>query len=535
VDRYASVQQLAEDIARHLSGLPITARRAGRWERARKFATRHRVPVVSAALVVMSLLTGLGAAATQARSAARERDVARHEGGRAEQITAFLIDLFETADPMDAAVGRGDTLRVRTVLDRGADRIRRDLADRPVLQQELLATMGRIYTNLGAFDAAERVLGEALAAGAADADPRTHAVRVSLLARIALERGQFPRADSLFDIAVKSLDALGGARDSLYVAVTTEHGLIRSYLGEYESALELTELALTLAQANDLASGPLGSRVLNNLATVRYDMGEYAVAEPLYRQSLEIEQSYRPARHPSIASLLNNLAASIHYQGRYEQAEPLYLEAIAVARDGLGERHATVGDYLQNLGTLYADQQRLGEAGPLYEEAAEIYEAAFGRRSPRTAMLLRNVALNHYESGAYNEAVLLLREIELSLRDELGADHLYTVAVSAALGRVLTITGEHEEAFTRLNDCIAAYEGMLPEGHFLLETARRDLGVWYARNQQFDLAEPLLLSSHAALAANRGHDSILAVEARAHLRALYEAQGMTERAAEFAP
>jgi eukaryotic-like serine/threonine-protein kinase len=532
--RYAAVGHLADDIERHLRGLPIHARLASPWRRAWKFARRHSIPVASAALIALSLLGGSGIAMQQARRAAVERDVAQYEREKAEQVTSFLVELFETADP-DAAQGeRGDTLRVRSVLDRSSARVREELAGQPELQGELLVTLGRIYINLGAFDPAEALINDALMIlEENNPTPVSRAVRRSMLARIALERGEFPRADSLLALSVATLDAEGIPHDSLYIALLTEHGLIRSYLGDYDEALALNERALETADRTHLAAGPLRSRILKNLATVRYDLGDYARAEVLFREASEAERVYRRANHPEHASTLNNLAASVHYQGRYDEAEPLYLDAISVATRGLGEAHSAVGDYIQNLATLYADQGRYEEAEPLYRRAVQISEDAFGRKSARTAMLLRNLALNRYGIGDLPEAEALLREIEVSLSEELGPEHLYPALASVALARVLIPLGTMAEALSRLESGMVLLEAQLPPGHFLIETSRRDLGAWHAASGNFALAEPLLLESHAALAAGRGDNHYLTTEARDELRRLYLAWGKPQQAKLF--
>ena len=53
--RYGSVAQFAEDVGRHLAGLPVLAREATYRYRAGKFIRRHRVGVVSALLAIMAL------------------------------------------------------------------------------------------------------------------------------------------------------------------------------------------------------------------------------------------------------------------------------------------------------------------------------------------------------------------------------------------------------------------------------------------------------------------------------------------------
>jgi eukaryotic-like serine/threonine-protein kinase len=527
--RYASVSQLMDDVARHLGGLPIRARPAGRWYRARKFARRNRVPLASAAVVALSLVGGAAAATVQAHRAARERDVAQHERGRAEQVTAFLVDLFDTADPT-AVAGGGDTLRVRAVLDRGAERVRRELDGRPAIQGELLATLGRIYTNLGVYDAAEELLHDALALSPA-AGHDAHAARLALLGDVAKERGDYPTADSLYDRAIAVLGDARPAADSLYAGLLGERGLVLGYLGRYDEALALHERALRHAERAGPGADRLRSRIVNNLAIVRHDLGEYAVAESLFRQVFDAERVHLRPDHPGLATTLNNIAASVHYQGRYAEAEPLYIETIRLARTALGALHPSVGDYVQNLATLYDDQARYHEAEPFYREAVRIYVDAFGRSGARTAMALRNLAINRHAVGELEEAESLLREIEASLASELGEEHVYTVVSSVALARVLTAAGRMGEAFDRLTLGLTRLEAQLPPGHYLTETARRDLGAWYAAARDFDAAEPLLLASHAALVQSRGEDHVLAIEAQELLRQLHAERGTAERAA----
>src|SRR4030095_13813651 len=56
IRRYASVEQLSEDIRRHLGGLPVMARRDTVVYRAGKFVRRHRAASIGAALAMLFLV-----------------------------------------------------------------------------------------------------------------------------------------------------------------------------------------------------------------------------------------------------------------------------------------------------------------------------------------------------------------------------------------------------------------------------------------------------------------------------------------------
>jgi WD40 repeat protein len=84
--RYASVAQLADDLARYLAREPIAARPATFAYRARRFVARHRTPVAIAALVAVSLAAATVVSIAQSRRA--DRQAAR---ARADRIT-LLVD-----------------------------------------------------------------------------------------------------------------------------------------------------------------------------------------------------------------------------------------------------------------------------------------------------------------------------------------------------------------------------------------------------------------------------------------------------------
>ncbi len=120
-ERYASVEQLAADIHRHLNGLPVLARKDTPAYRLRKFVGRHKVGVMMAASVLV-LILGFSVTATLFwQRAVRERD-------RAATVSEFLQELFEIPDPGQS---RGETVTAREVLDRGTERISRELQDQP--------------------------------------------------------------------------------------------------------------------------------------------------------------------------------------------------------------------------------------------------------------------------------------------------------------------------------------------------------------------------------------------------------------------
>ncbi|MGW8266356.1 MAG: serine/threonine protein kinase, partial [Longimicrobiales bacterium] len=103
--RYGSVELLSQDIQHFLDGLAVEARKGSRWYRLGKWARRHRGEAVAAALVLASLVGGAGVVSWQAGVASRERDRATSALRESEEVTEFLLGLFQASDPWESPGG----------------------------------------------------------------------------------------------------------------------------------------------------------------------------------------------------------------------------------------------------------------------------------------------------------------------------------------------------------------------------------------------------------------------------------------------
>lgn len=92
--RYASMEQLSDDLGRFLDGLPVAARTATVGYRARKFVRRNKGVVAATTLVVATLLVATGVSLRQARRADDQAE--RAETERANAIDAATRAQTET-------------------------------------------------------------------------------------------------------------------------------------------------------------------------------------------------------------------------------------------------------------------------------------------------------------------------------------------------------------------------------------------------------------------------------------------------------
>jgi tetratricopeptide (TPR) repeat protein len=103
--RYASAEQLSDDVFRHLEGLPVQARR-GAWSyRAGRFVLRHRAAVGAALVANLALVAGLSLAAYEAYEANRQRERAeRHFAGVRKLANVFIFDVHKALERLPGSL-----------------------------------------------------------------------------------------------------------------------------------------------------------------------------------------------------------------------------------------------------------------------------------------------------------------------------------------------------------------------------------------------------------------------------------------------
>jgi eukaryotic-like serine/threonine-protein kinase len=146
--RYASVEQFAEDVRRHLNGLPVIARKDTIGYRTAKFVRRNRALVAAGAVTLVALLAGIVSTAWQANVARRER--ARAEARFDDVRQLANASLFELHDAIRELPGA--TPARQLLVSKGMeylDKLSQDAGDRADLQRELASGYVKLGDLLG--------------------------------------------------------------------------------------------------------------------------------------------------------------------------------------------------------------------------------------------------------------------------------------------------------------------------------------------------------------------------------------------------
>jgi eukaryotic-like serine/threonine-protein kinase len=481
--RYASVQALLDDIARHLSGLPVSARKDSIGYRMGRFVRRNRAATLAGAVALGSLVLGVGATAWQARTALRQRDAALREADKA--ASAFMMKVFQLADPN---LAHGKNLTVREALDSGRTWIERQFAGHPALHAEMAFQLGKVYYDLGLYMEAKDLWETALATRpVASGDPNDDLfVGLLSLAQVLTQTGPADSAEALARRALSMLGTWSDRDDRRYMA----------------------------------------TQVLDRLANTLRRQDRLDEAERHVREALRI----LPARYPDVANrrtvILTTLGHVLRAKGDAAQAEAVYREVLDARVRLWGNEHPEVANALVNLAGAISDRDRQAEAEQLYRRGLDMRLRLQGEGHPDYGIDLAALALVHYRKGALDSAIATYaRAMELQRR-VLPPGSSFRIDSRIGYGEALLARGRAAEAEVVLRDALETATRNYAADHSTVAQAKSGLGAALLQLGRPNEAAPLLLDAERVLAEKRGGDAPSTRRARARLQSLHQARGV---------
>ncbi|MCG8459089.1 MAG: tetratricopeptide repeat protein, partial [Holophagales bacterium] len=479
MERYGSAREMAEDLERLRSDLPVLARQASWAYRARKWVRRHRTSAGVAALVLLSILAAVVGTTWQARVAEKERQQAEARRLEAEDLGRFLVDLFAVSDPYaspsalelgaraapSGAGTRGEAISARELLDRAARTIDSDLEADSARRRSLRMAIGRAYLNLSLAAEARSQLEKVLAEGPAELDLLGATAQRELALIDALD-GRFDPAVGRLNSAESALTAALGAGHPELALLAERRGDVALLAGEPQSAEDAFLRALEIyPQASGSAGGPeadarppdpdAAARMRTGLGRAYYRQDRLEEAAVLFEQVLEDRRSRLGETHPRFVESANNLALTSSRAGDFAAAEEVFERLLERQRRLLGDRHRELAPILYNLAKTLERQGRYPEARVRIEEAREL-ASVLASKSQLMSWILMLEGLIADRVGdplvalaAYRHALDLSRQL-------FPGDHPQTVTVLIRLGKAGAAASELVSGFGAIREAESA-------------------------------------------------------------------------------
>jgi non-specific serine/threonine protein kinase/serine/threonine-protein kinase len=352
---------LAEDIRRHLDGLPVLARGASLQYRAGKFARRHKAGVLGVAMVMLALIAGLIATRREARIAEGQRARAERRFQDLRSLAnSLMFEVHDSIANLPGSTPARELLvkRALTYLDTLAAEAAGDIS----LQNELATAYEKVgdvqggfrSANLGDYPGAIASYRKALAiresndrSGGSGIDlerdlVRNHGKLGDLLMQTGNRKEALEHAQTLLTLAARLAEnpSAAPADKSNLGSAYLDVGWKQAETGEWHSGLEKCRQAVALfeklaaADPNDAQTGRrlvLAYERTGQILAQNTDRFDEALN--LHRKQLTLADKLATGtKNTGLVRLAAysriDVANDLVYLYRYTQARPLYQQAL---------------------------------------------------------------------------------------------------------------------------------------------------------------------------------------------------------------
>jgi serine/threonine-protein kinase len=499
--RYATAAAFADDLRRYLAGRAVQARPDSRRYRLRRFVMRNRLAVAATAIVLLSLLGGLGGALWQARIARQAADQAQRaesfalqQAGLAAAVSEFLIrDVIQSANPYGGVLDIG----LAEALIRAGDDIDARFEGKPrlagVIHRELASALLLAGQSAPAAKHAERAHA-VLVAAVPDDDPDLQQARLTL-GQVLHAGDDHARARALYEAGLAALAPGAPERDRLPLQI--------ALAGLDVEARRETEALATIATIEP---------------AVRREFGAFST------QHLDA---------------LDHQLRALNQIDRFDEAMTVAQALRLGAEQRFGVGHAQTLKWLQREAEVLLSLKRFPEALALISQACKAQVAALGADHPRTFICKMRRGTVLFELGRFDEAAAEIEPVVAFNEQTRGPDSVQTWLSWIWLGRTLQHRGRLDEARALLERAQDEAIRVHGEGDALALPYRQVLGMFLhqtgALADALALREEVLAQSRRALPEGHVNTAKYAWDLAETLAAMQRDAGYIAFATEWLP
>jgi serine/threonine protein kinase len=503
-ERYVSVEQFSEDLKRYKRNLPIEARKGGFRYHTGKFIRRNRTPIAVAALFLFTL-TGLTAFYTYRIRA--ERNQAQLEAEKSQQMSRFLINLFDSANP-EMRNYSGSDVTAKQILLAGIDRLDNELSDQPPVYIDLMQSVGDALGNLNQYEESDKAFTKAYQKSI-DYYGKQHIETSKILAGRAVERRTGDLNKSLEDIR-NALAISEHIPDAQPIDLANQHSILATSLAftrKYKEAEKEYLIADSLYTHSGNANSLYRYNTLDDLSEVQVKLAKFDQAEANMNKVLDFYSSYYDRPHINMAAINYSLGSLAARKGEFEKSNELIRKALQIRTELTGTESSAVAIYYNQLSLNLIDTGDLEQAKIYAQKSLDIEAKVSGEQSYRYANALNTLGLTNYklknyetaidqyqrsleikkgildpespsmavsyynfasvlqEQGKLRQAKSYFEQVVAIDRNSLGANHPEVGVDMNRLATVLTDLGEYEEAENLFQKTSLIFQEKLPKNH----------------------------------------------------------------------
>jgi tetratricopeptide (TPR) repeat protein len=409
--------------------------------------------VLAATLAAMALLAGT----KYTLDLRHEREQAEKARLESEQVSDFLINLFNVSDPEESA---GEVITARELLDEGATRIDQELVDQPSVRARLKTTIGKVYLKLGLFEPARQQLQLSLAIIEANGLLHTpvHVQILSALGMLETETNDYAAAEAWYEKATAAFRQSPEAGEKSLLDIKDGLAMIYARTDRLDQALELNQevLVATLAAAEpkflDIANA------YNNVGLQFWRKQQLQQAEDHMRLALDSLHQADRGDLALEATLLGNLALILSDQGELVESAQMAQTTVQIREQIYGESHPSLALAYDNLAVSQFRAGLLDDAEASNLKALDLYAETYGKKHADYAWTLANRAVILREKGDLDGSVLALLDVIDIMQTALGKNHTGVAENQSKLSTVYLLQGRPADALSSSEGAVATYK-----------------------------------------------------------------------------
>lgn len=428
-ERYRSVAEFRDDLARYLANQPIAARADSASYRIGKFARRHRVGVAASAAIIATVITGMVGTLWQANAA---RDASAVAQANASRAIAFERSARAEAE----RAKRGEA-------------IAREQAARAESSEDL-ARAARESADKNAIHANEQ-------AGVADRF-RIKAESEATAARRELSRAE--RVSTLLASVFREQDPLSRTGSASRPASALIADAVRSV-------------------GRDLADDPLSqAQLLRVLGEAQLNLSEVKAAKETLDLAQQRAVEARATDKGQLAAEIDGLRAALALRElRRDDAEKLFESAIERAKTVNGDDSVPVARIQMQRALSLVGVSRFKDARASIEHAYRVLSASLGHTHPESIAALVNLAVVQEQTRDDQAARRSVNDVIALIEKSYGDSDARLVRPLKIRGELARRQREFDVARKSLERAIATARKEMGEKHVLVADAYAALAI----------------------------------------------------------
>jgi len=486
--RYASVQQLIDDVKRYIDSKPVIARDGDRYYRFKKFIKRNKTAVASVSVILL-LVVGLSFVSIYSAIITEQKNkTIIAERDRAQAVSEFMQSVFRSGNPFS---DQDPNITARELLDIGLMRIETNFQDNPDLRLYMKHPIVTAYKGMGLLHKTDSLLHQ-MHDEIRDLKPDGSIEELTILLDLAVIRdllGDYAGSDSIHTQLQKKAKLWGYEKEPKVIEAYAEQAILNVKMNrnidEYQTNLSknISHLVNTEHEgswAHIMTLMSLGS--------------SYYYSDP--KMGIQyLEEAYHHFRGAGLSessqtlALLNNLSLLYQNSGDIANADTSYQRLLTIVDTYLMHNPGYVSTVYTNYATFLNEQKRSDDALIALQKAYDTQIHSGNPSDNNMLIIYGNLGVINQETGNHSVALDFFdKAYQIGVR-MVGEDHEFMAMIYTYNGISKLHLGNIDEAKANIERGMAIRIRLQGEQHWSLGASEHALAELTLHQKDYVAAE----------------------------------------------